>query len=128
MSRHVCRCDRIIGHVTAHRMVGYILSGSFIVTFGVSFELLRSWGTNGKVHDRWHGTSPCDSERTIALWTNALRAYEGRSSELIPPGSPSREPVHILLCTGVFLLELMFPPVYIHCKKHIFPTTVKTNV
>ena len=40
---------------------------------------------------RWLGTSPCDNERnTIALRTNALRAYEGKSSELIPPGARSR--------------------------------------
>ena len=32
-------------------------------------------------------------ERTTALWTNALRAYEGKSSELIPPGPRSRESV-----------------------------------
>ena len=49
---------------------------------------------DGKVHGRWHGISPCDNERNIALWTNALRAYEGKSSELIPPGPRSREPVH----------------------------------
>ena len=39
---------------------------------------------NGKAERRWLGTSPCDNERTIALRTNALRAYEGKSSELIP--------------------------------------------
>ena len=27
------------------------------------------------------------------LWANALRAYEGKSSELIPPGPRSRESV-----------------------------------
>ena len=41
---------------------------------------------NGKVESRWLGTSPCDNERTIALRTNALRAYQGNSSELIPQG------------------------------------------
>ena len=66
---------------------------------GVSCELLRSWDTNGKVHGRWHVTSPCDDERTIALWTNALRAYEGKSSELIPPGPRSRESVQ--MCDGI---------------------------
>ena len=75
-------------------MVGYILSGSSLVIIGVSCELLRSCDTNGKVHGRWHVTSPCDNERTIASWTNALRAYEGKSSELIPPGPGSRETVH----------------------------------
>ena len=33
---------------------------------------------------------PCDNERTIASRTNAIRAYEGKSSELIPPGPRSR--------------------------------------
>ena len=45
---------------------------------------------NGKAEGRWLGTSPCEIEQTIALRTNALRAYEGKSSELIPPGSRSR--------------------------------------
>ena len=45
---------------------------------------------DGKVERRWLGTSRCDNERTIALRTNALRAYEGKSSELIPPGPRSR--------------------------------------
>ena len=40
---------------------------------------------DGKVHGRQHDTSPCDNERTIALWTNALQAYEGKSLELIGP-------------------------------------------
>ena len=44
--------------------------------------------------DGMDGTSPCDNERVTALWTNALRAYEGKSSELIPPGPRSRESVH----------------------------------
>ena len=37
-------------------------------------------------------TFPGDDEITtsIALRTNALLAYEGKSSELIPPGLPSR--------------------------------------
>ena len=45
---------------------------------------------DGKAERRWLGTSPCDNERTIALRTNALRAYEGKSSELIRPGPRSR--------------------------------------
>ena len=36
------------------------------------------------------------NERTITLWTNALRAYEGKSSELIPPGPRSHESVQLL--------------------------------
>ena len=66
-----------------------------IVTIGVSCELLRSSNTKEKVHGRWHDTSPCDNERTIALWANALRYYEAKSSELIPPASRSRESVQI---------------------------------
>ena len=87
------RCGRIIGHFIVHRMVGCILSGSSTIIIGDSCELLRSCDTNGKVYGRWHGTSPCDDERTIALWTNAPRAYEGKSSGLIPPGPRSRESV-----------------------------------
>ena len=45
---------------------------------------------NGKAEGRWLGTCPCDNERTIALRENALRAYDGKSSELIPPGPRSR--------------------------------------
>ena len=45
---------------------------------------------NGKAEGRWLGTSLCDNERTVVLRTNALRAYEGKSSELIPPGPRSR--------------------------------------
>ena len=45
---------------------------------------------DGKVEGRWLGTCPCDIGITIALRTNALRAYEGASSELIPPAPRSR--------------------------------------
>ena len=45
---------------------------------------------DGKAERRWLGTSPCDNERSIASRKNALRAYEGKSSELIPPGPWSR--------------------------------------
>ena len=40
----------------------------------------------GKAGDRWLGPFPCDNEITIALRTNALRAYQGKSPELILPG------------------------------------------
>ena len=43
----------------------------------------------GKAERGWLGTYPCDNERTIALSKNALPAYEGKSSELIPPGPRS---------------------------------------
>ena len=45
---------------------------------------------DGKAERRWLGTFPCDNERTITLRKDALRAYEGKSSELIPPGPRSR--------------------------------------
>ena len=41
---------------------------------------------DGKAERRWLGTSTCDSKRAIPLTTNTVRAYEGKSSELIPPG------------------------------------------
>ena len=51
--------------------------------------LVSSGEMDGKAKHRWLGISPCDNERTIALRKNALRAYEGKSSELIPPGPRS---------------------------------------
>ena len=45
---------------------------------------------NGKAECRRLGTSPCDNDIHIALRTNVLLAYEGKSSELIPPGPRSR--------------------------------------
>ena len=45
---------------------------------------------NGKDEGRWLATSPCHDESTVVLRANALRAYEGKSSELIPPGPRSR--------------------------------------
>ena len=60
-------------------------SSTFLFAF-----LVSSWEMGGKAEPRWLGTSPCDSKRIIALRANALRAYEGKSSELIPPGPRSR--------------------------------------
>ena len=45
---------------------------------------------DGKAKGRWLGTSPYDDGINIALTTNAFRAYEGKPSELIPPGPWSR--------------------------------------
>ena len=45
---------------------------------------------DGKAEGRWLGTYLCDNKRAIALRENALRVYEGKSSELIPPGPRSR--------------------------------------
>ena len=42
--------------------------------------LVSSWEMDGKAEGRWFGTSLCDSEIPIALRTNALRAFEGKSS------------------------------------------------
>ena len=73
--------------------IGYLTVGDFAVTgiplFLFAF-LVSSWKTKRKAEGRWLGTSPCDKERTIELRTNALRAYEGKPSDLIPPGSRSR--------------------------------------
>ena len=78
------RCGRTFGH---------FMVGEFTVTevplFLFAF-LVNSCEMDGKAERRWLGTSPCDNERAIALRTNALRSYEGRSSELIPTGPRSR--------------------------------------
>ena len=69
-----------IGHLTVGEY--YVMGVSlFLFAFIVS-SLEMGWKAEG----RWRGTSPCDSERIIALRTCALRVYEGKSSELIPPG------------------------------------------
>ena len=78
----VSRCGRTIGHLT----VGDLLWREFHF-FCVSTELLRM---DLKAERRWSGTCPCDNEITIASRINALRAYEGKSSELIPRGPRSR--------------------------------------
>ena len=88
------RCGRIIGHFTLHTMVGCILSRSSIVFIGVFCELLPAfeilkYDREGP-YGQWPVPSLCDNERTIPLWTNALRAHEGKSSELIPPGPHAR--------------------------------------
>ena len=91
---------KIIGHFTVHTMVENILCRVSIATTCVfSSELLKSLHTNGKVHGRRHDTSPRDGEWSVALWTNAFRAFEGKSSEVIPPGPQSRESVHWLPVT-----------------------------
>ena len=59
---------------------------------------------DGKAERRWLGTCPCDNERTIALRKNALRAYEGKSSELIPPGPRSRVGTCCRCCFVVLVL------------------------
>ena len=78
------RCGRTFGH---------FMVGEFTVTevplFLFAF-LVSSCKMDGKAERRWLGTSPCDNERTIASRKNALRAYEGKSSELISPGPRSR--------------------------------------
>ena len=89
--RVLYRCGRIIGHFTRHNLVGYIISARFTVNIGVSCEHLISWDSNEKVHRRWRGTSTYGNKRNFALWTNALRAYEGESLELIPTSPRSRE-------------------------------------
>ena len=82
--RVLYRCVRTVGHLTG---------GEFTVTgvplFLFAF-LVSSWEMDGKAERGWLGTSPCDNKRTIALRKNALRAYGGNFSELIPPGPRSR--------------------------------------
>ena len=86
--RVLYRCGRTIGH---------LMVGEFTVT-GVSLFLFAflvgSWEIDGKAERRCLGTSPCDNEITIELRTNALRAYQEKSSELIPPGPRSRVGTH----------------------------------
>ena len=69
------RCGHIMGHFTVHGLVGYNVSESSTVDVGIYCELLRD---GREVHGRWHGSFPCDNERTIGFWTNALRVYEGK--------------------------------------------------
>ena len=45
------------------------------------------------------------TERTIALWIHARRAYEGKSSELILPGPQSRVVVGRRVALGVRFFE-----------------------
>ena len=66
---------------------GFTMTGVPLFLFALP---VSSWKMNRKAEGRWLGTSLCDNERTIALRKNALRAYEGKSSELIPPGPRSR--------------------------------------
>ena len=79
-SKGLYRCRRTIGHFTV---------GEFTVT-GVQLFLfaflVNSWDIDRKTERRWLGTPPCD----IPLRKTAIRAYEGKSSELIPPGPRSR--------------------------------------
>ena len=78
------RCGRTIGHLTVGE---FTVTGVLLLMFAF---LVSSWEMNGKAERRWLGTSLCDNERTIALRKNALRVYEGKSSELIPRGPRSR--------------------------------------
>ena len=81
--RDMYRCGRTIGHLTVGEFTVTVVP-LFLFAFQVS-----SWEI-GKAERRWLGTSSCDNERTNALRKNALRPYEGKSSELIPPGPRSR--------------------------------------
>ena len=78
--RVLYRCGRTIGNLT----VGdFPVTGVPLFLFGF---LVSSLEIDGKAQRRWLGTSQCDSERIMVLKTTTLRAYEGNSSELIPPG------------------------------------------
>ena len=78
--RVLYRCGRTIGHLTV---------GEFTVT-GVPLFLfvflVSSWEMDGKAEHWWLGICRVMTNIIIALRTNALRAYEEKSSELIPPG------------------------------------------
>ena len=76
---------------------------------------------DGKAERPRLGTPPCDNKRTTALRANALRDYEGKSSELITPGPRSRVgtntrhismvPCYVLgsfLSEGLFVNNLQF--------------------
>ena len=52
--------------------------------------LVSSWEMDGKAEHWWLGICRVMTNIIIALRTNALRAYEEKSSELIPPGPRSR--------------------------------------
>ena len=82
--RVLYRCGRTIGHLTVGE---FTVTGVLLLMFAF---LVSSWEMNGKAERRWLGTSLCDNERTIALRKNALRAYDGKSPDLIPPGPRSR--------------------------------------
>ena len=60
------------------------------VPFFLFAFLVSSRAMDGKAERRWLGTFPCDNQRHIALRKDALRAYDGKSSELIPPDPRSR--------------------------------------
>lgn len=83
----VYRCGYTTGRYTSYRKVGYNLLCSSILLDFVSSDCSHM---DGKVHDRCHGISLCGHERTLALWIYALRAYEGKTSQLIPWGPTSK--------------------------------------
>ena len=77
------RCGRTIGHLTVRE---FTVTGVPIFLFAF---LVSCWEMDEKAERRWLGTSPFDNEGTISL-RKIARAYEGKSSELIPPGPRSR--------------------------------------
>ena len=99
-------------------MVGYILSGSSIVIIGVSCELLRLRDINGKVHGLCHINFSCDNERTIALLTNALRAYEENSSELSRRSRGRASRYHSIEMSKFCLLPKTWPMCFSEAGKH----------
>ena len=88
--KYLYRCSCIIGHLPYIKRLDTFCRG--VPTLLLAF-LVGSFDTNGNILGRWHGPFPRDNEQIVASWTNALRAYEGKSSELAPPGPRSREPV-----------------------------------
>ena len=116
------RCGRIIGHFTVHRTVGYISSGSSTVSFGVSCELLRSWDTSGKVHGRWHDTSPCDNERAIVDKHTPSSRGEVLGGDT-PPGPRSCESVHALSAAGQARLPRVHDEACLDLGRALWPSS-----
>ena len=55
---------------------------------------------DGEVEGRLLGTSPYDNEITVESGKNALRAYERKSLELIPPGPRPRVGTPVVSAPG----------------------------
>ena len=77
--------------------------------------LVSSPEMDGKAERRL-GTSPCDNEVTIALRTNALRAYEGKSSELIPPDPRSRVGTYCIQVSSTWYTSIALAFVIAWCR------------
>ena len=108
LRRVLYRCRRFIAHCVVHGMVEYVLLGSSTVTFGISCGLFSLCYSNWKVHGGWHMARPrVITDLIFHCGQRPLRAYEGKSSEPIPPDPRSRESVHKV----TFAVHNIFTPV-----------------